>query len=137
MRPIGWRALWPGTTIAAVQKQSRRPGGGTIRRHAMITDTSSATLSHEMHTSACGCATLALGRRDFLQALGGLAAGAALPAVAAPAKPGLIDTHHHFYAPAYQKAWLDFEDSRKIPHFSSQVAWTREKSIEEMDKGGV
>jgi 6-methylsalicylate decarboxylase len=100
----------------------------------MNTETS---LSHESRHAGCGCSTVAIGRRDFLQALGALGAASALPAAAAPAKASLIDTHHHFYAPAYQKAWLDFEDQRKIPHFSSQVAWTREKSIEEMDKGGV
>lgn len=49
----------------------------------------------------------------------------------------LIDTHHHFYPPDYQKAWLDWEDARKIPHFPTQVAWTRAKAIEEMDKNGI
>ena len=49
----------------------------------------------------------------------------------------LIDTHHHFFPPAYQKAWLDWEDQRKIPHFPQQVAWTREKAVEEMDRNGV
>jgi hypothetical protein len=49
----------------------------------------------------------------------------------------LIDTYHHFYPPAYQKASLDWEDQRKIPHFPQQVAWTREKAIEEMDRNGI
>ena len=49
----------------------------------------------------------------------------------------MIDTHHHFYPPAYQKAWMDWEDARKIPHFKTQVAWTRDKAIEELDKNGV
>ena len=49
----------------------------------------------------------------------------------------LIDTHHHFFPPAYQKAWLDWEDQRKIPHFPQQVAWTREKAVEEMDRNGI
>ena len=49
----------------------------------------------------------------------------------------LIDTHHHFYPPAYQKAWLDWEDQRKIPHFPQQVAWTRDKAVEEMDRNGI
>jgi predicted TIM-barrel fold metal-dependent hydrolase len=107
----------------------------------MSTDHSVALHAHAGHGAGCGCGTLAIGpatpRRQFIQTLGALGAGAALPALAAPAKPGLIDTHHHFYAPAYQKAWLDYEDQHKMPHFSSQVAWTREKSIEEMDQGGV
>ena len=51
--------------------------------------------------------------------------------------PGLIDTHHHFYPPDYQKAWLDWEAARKLPHFPTQVAWTRAKTIEEMDKSGI
>src|SRR5207247_3738437 len=49
----------------------------------------------------------------------------------------LIDANHHFDPPAYQKAWLDWEDQRKIPHFPQQVAWTREKAVEEMDRNGV
>jgi 6-methylsalicylate decarboxylase len=53
------------------------------------------------------------------------------------AAAGVIDTHHHFYPPAYQKAWLDWEDTRKIPHFANQVAWSREKAIEDLDKNGV
>ena len=54
---------------------------------------------------------------------------------AAPAK--LIDTHHHFYPPAYQKAWADWEDQRKIPHFGVQSSWTRDNDIEAMDKNGI
>ena len=61
-------------------------------------------------------------------------AGAQTPA-AAPAK--LIDTHHHFYPPPYQKAWADWEDQRKIPHLGVQLAWTREQDLEAMDKNGI
>ena len=49
----------------------------------------------------------------------------------------LIDTHHHFYPPAYQKAWADWEDQRKIPHLGDQLAWPRDQDIEAMDKDGV
>ena len=49
----------------------------------------------------------------------------------------VVDTHFHFYPPAYQKAWMDWEDSRKVPHFTTQVAWTREKAVEQLDKNGV
>src|SRR5205807_4218685 len=49
----------------------------------------------------------------------------------------VIDTHHHFYAPAYQKAWLDWEDQRKVPHFKTQVDWTRQRAVEELDKNNV
>jgi predicted TIM-barrel fold metal-dependent hydrolase len=80
-------------------------------------------------------------RRDFLASLGAAGAAAMLPAgtaLAQPAaKPSIIDTHHHFFAPEYQKAWLDWEDKRKIPHFPTQVSWSTAKSLEEMDKNGV
>jgi predicted TIM-barrel fold metal-dependent hydrolase len=49
----------------------------------------------------------------------------------------LIDTHHHFYPPEYQKLWLDYEDQRKIPHFPGQVAWSKAKAIEDMDRAGI
>ncbi|MBI2318024.1 MAG: amidohydrolase, partial [Betaproteobacteria bacterium] len=77
----------------------------------------------------------------FLQALGVLGAAAALPACtsmgSSGAAPRLIDTHHHFYPPEYQKAWLDWENARKLPHFAQQVGWSVEKALAEMDKGGV
>jgi 6-methylsalicylate decarboxylase len=79
-------------------------------------------------------------RRQFLAGAAALGATALVPAaetpvLAAPAK--LIDTHHHFYPPAYMKSWLDWEDQRKIPHFSTQLAWTPQNDIEEMDKNGI
>jgi predicted TIM-barrel fold metal-dependent hydrolase len=78
-------------------------------------------------------------RREFLKSTGALGAAALLPSCASTseARGKLIDTHHHFYAPAYQKAWLDWEDARKIPHFQTQVNWSRAGSIEAMDKAGV
>jgi 6-methylsalicylate decarboxylase len=90
---------------------------------------------HSSHSCAC-CTS----RRDFLA--GAMAAGAATalsgsagPAQASSAK--LIDTHHHFYPPTYQKAWADWEDQRKIPHFGVQLSWNRESDIEAMDKNGI
>jgi predicted TIM-barrel fold metal-dependent hydrolase len=59
------------------------------------------------------------------------------PAQAAPPPAKLIDTHHHFYPPAYQKAWKDWEDQRKIPHLGVQLAWTRDNAFEAMDKAGI
>jgi predicted TIM-barrel fold metal-dependent hydrolase len=32
---------------------------------------------------------------------------------------------------------MDWEDKRKIPHFPGQVAWSRAKTIEDMDKNGI
>ena len=70
-------------------------------------------------------------RRSFLGSLGALGAaqlaGCASSGGASPAGP-LIDTHHHFYAPEYQKAWLDWEEKRKLPHFPQQVGWSRAKA---------
>jgi predicted TIM-barrel fold metal-dependent hydrolase len=65
-------------------------------------------------------------------------AAAALPArlAAARGRP-LIDTHHHFYPPEYQKLWLDWEDRRAIPHFAGQAAWSKVKAIEDMDQAGI
>ena len=79
-------------------------------------------------------------RRELLGALGAMGVAAALPGCATRVSPPakrVIDTHHHFYAPAYQKAWLDWEDQRKIPHFQSQVNWSVAKAVEDMDKAGV
>src|SRR5580698_483053 len=78
-------------------------------------------------------------RRGFLAGLGALGAASVFPMAAAraQAKPALIDTHLHFYPPEYQKLWLDYEDARKQPHFPGQVAWTRAKLIEDMDRDGV
>ena len=99
----------------------------------------SAQLPHVHPSGCCPDQAHPLSRRRFVQALGALgAAGIAGCATGAPGgAASVIDTHHHFYSPEYQKAWLDWEDARKIPHFSQQVAWTRERSIAEMDKGGV
>jgi predicted TIM-barrel fold metal-dependent hydrolase len=88
------------------------------------------------HHECCGCSAH-LSRRRFMAGAAALGAAAVLPGNASGEAARLIDTHHHFYAPAYQKAWLDFEDARKIPHFPSQVAWTREKAVEEMDKNNI
>jgi 6-methylsalicylate decarboxylase len=88
------------------------------------------------HHPACCCA-VHLSRRRFMAGAAALGAAAMLPGGARGAGAHLIDTHHHFYAPAYQKAWLDWEEAHKVPHFPSQVAWTREKAVEEMDKNNI
>jgi len=86
-----------------------------------------------------GCACHS-SRRQFLA--GAAAFGAAAVAATGKARAQapavkLVDTHHHFYPPAYQKAWLDWEDAHKVPHFGTQLEWTRERDIEAMDKNGV
>jgi 6-methylsalicylate decarboxylase len=95
------------------------------------------------HHDCSACYYLSRSRRGFLAGLGalGLASSlaSAIPTVAAraQARPALIDTHLHFYPPEYQKLWLGYEDSHKQPHFPGQVAWTREKLIEDMDSNGI
>lgn len=91
-----------------------------------------------IHYAGCGCGTMA-SRRAFLAGSAAAAAGAALQGVAfaqAPART-LIDTHFHFYPPAYQKAFNDWEDARKLPRSAVQSEWTREKALEAMDQNGI
>src|SRR5689334_14468998 len=101
---------------------------------------------------ACGCPAHAganASRRRFLSGLGALAAAGAAgglaacaateprTALASGAAPAWIDTHHHYYPPAYQKAWLDWEDRRNIPHFPQQVGWSVQRALADMDAAGV
>jgi predicted TIM-barrel fold metal-dependent hydrolase len=94
-----------------------------------------------IHQPGCGCGTrLTYSRRRVMAGAAAIAVANVLPARAqgaAEAKGRVIDTHHHFYPPEYQKAWLDWEDARKIPHFANQVGWSREKAIEQLDQNGV
>ena len=89
--------------------------------------------------SCCTCCGPSSSRRGFLAGLGALGVASVVPTVAArgQTKPTLIDTHLHFYPPEYQKLWLDYEDARKQPHFPGQVAWTRSKVVEDMDRNGI
>jgi len=92
-----------------------------------------------MNKLSFGCACHS-SRRQFLAGSAAFGAAAVIGAeetraLAAPAK--LIDTHHHFYPPAYMKSWLDWEDQRKIPHLGVQAAWTRDNDIEAMEKNGI
>jgi predicted TIM-barrel fold metal-dependent hydrolase len=80
-------------------------------------------------------------RRNFLT--GAAAAGAAtlLRGSALQAQPakrhGVIDTHHHFYAPEYLKVENAWEDQRHLFHYPAHAKWTPETSLAEMDRGGV
>jgi predicted TIM-barrel fold metal-dependent hydrolase len=111
----------------------------------MAANTRDCTIpAHALDQAACNCQSFGAQfgtRRSFMQLIGSVGAVAALPACTsmdAPMKGSqLIDTHHHFYPPAYQKAWLDWEDERKIPHFTQQIGWSVEKALADMDKAGV
>lgn len=83
-------------------------------------------------------------RRRFMRALGALGAMSTLGALSActsmgasSAAPKLIDTHHHFYPPEYERARLAWEAARKIPPSAQVAGWSVQKALEEMDKGGV
>jgi 6-methylsalicylate decarboxylase len=85
-----------------------------------------------------GCSCHA-SRRGFLAGAAAFAATAVAPelktpALAAPAK--LIDTHHHYYPPAYQKVQIGWEEQHKIPR-GVHDSWTREQDLEAMDKNGI
>jgi predicted TIM-barrel fold metal-dependent hydrolase len=69
------------------------------------------------------------GRRHLL--LSGLAAAFAPGAIAAPSPPR-IDVHHHLVPPA----WVDAVKRAKLDN-PPMVAWTAEKSLEDMDKAGI
>jgi 6-methylsalicylate decarboxylase len=84
------------------------------------------------------CVTSRLSRRNFLAGTAAAAVAGVLPQRRAfAAAPALIDTHHHFYPPEYQKLWLDYEDAHKMPHFPGQIAWSKAKAIEDMDQAGI
>ena len=82
-----------------------------------------------------------LDRRSMLAgALASLALGAtagsdltaAIAQPTAPANPRRIDIHHHFSPPQ----WKDYVKGKELLQ-PANVNWTPEKSIEDMDKGGV
>jgi len=96
------------------------------------------SLSNKYHFRGCACCGMSSSRRQFLAGVAAIGTAAMLPLTAkAQSAPTLIDTHHHFYPPEYQKLQMDWEDKRKIPHFPGQVAWSRAKTIEDMDKNGI
>jgi 6-methylsalicylate decarboxylase len=78
-------------------------------------------------------------RREVIAAMGALAAISQLRLRPSHAEPAgrLIDTHHHFYPPQYLKAWMDWEDQHKIPHYPGVPDWTPARAVEAMDGNGI
>ena len=77
------------------------------------------------------------GRREILAGLAALGAGALLPAVApAQDRPRRIDVHHHVYSPAWKEADLAWSQ-RKGEGLPFTNGWTVEKTLADMEKGGV
>jgi len=96
------------------------------------------------HGAGCAChpsmTYTPVSRRALLAGAGALAAASVLPGSPSRAQgttAKVIDTHHHFYPPSYQKMWLGWEDTRKLPHFPGQVAWSVPKAVEDLDKNGI
>lgn len=88
--------------------------------------------SGHIHSVTC------CGRRRFLTGLAALGAGAVLGArrssaqTSAPAKPFRIDVHHHFSSPGFI-AEITGRRTGQVP----LMRLTAQKSLEDMDKGGV
>ena len=80
-------------------------------------------------------------RREFIAGLAaaGVAAsaGASFAQSAKPSHRGVIDTHHHFWAPEYKQLSMDWDDAHHSRHAPTLVSWTPEVTLAEMDKGGV
>lgn len=80
-------------------------------------------------------------RRQFLTGLAAAGAATVVPTgellAQAPTPHGIIDTHHHFFAPEYKQATEEFNSQFHIPPIPLITSWTPEQSLEEMDKGGV
>ncbi|MGH7091735.1 MAG: amidohydrolase family protein, partial [Stellaceae bacterium] len=82
-------------------------------------------------------------RRRILAGLTAAAATAIVPlhrALAQAARPkhhGVIDMHHHFWAPEYLKAQLAWENAHHVPHYPTMLTWKPEVSLEVMDRAGV
>jgi len=95
-------------------------------------------LTSKYHLRGCVCCDAKPSRRVFVTGAAAAGVAALLPRAArAQAGPRLIDTHHHFFPAEYQKLWMDWEDARKLPHFPGQVAWSKAKAVEDMDKNGI
>jgi 6-methylsalicylate decarboxylase len=85
------------------------------------------------------CSPMRPSRRSFLTGLGAAATTTMLPAPAVRAQPAktLIDTHHHFYPPAYLEMQKSYEGARRIPAFPGVFDWTPARDVELLDKNGI
>ena len=108
-------------------------GGAIITGDAMTS--SSRRLLPQCACCAAPFAATGLSRRDLIAggaALGTAALFGAAPRAAAQAKPHRIDVHHHISPPT----WLDAVKSMKKDNLP-MVNWSVQKTIEDMDKGGI
>ena len=95
----------------------------------------------ELEPLPCNCDCHS--RRLFFKRLieiGVLSGIAPLPALAQKSlmpPAGVIDTHHHFFPPEYQTAWMDWANQRNTPLVGDQAIWSAEKSLSLMNQAGV
>jgi predicted TIM-barrel fold metal-dependent hydrolase len=95
---------------------------------------------HELDDNVGGGNHGPLSRREILSGIAALGAAAVIPkfglaaqtGAAAPVRPSRIDTHHHFSVPK-----LIAESTAKGITQTGLQDWTPQKSIDQMDKGGV
>lgn len=87
-----------------------------------------------------GCACCP-SRRTVMAAVGALAAGAvSLPTEHAQTAgtPRIIDTHHHFFPPAYLEPLAAWNDQARLPGQTPiQRAWTVNRALDDMQRNGV
>jgi predicted TIM-barrel fold metal-dependent hydrolase len=81
-------------------------------------------------------------RRGFLAGVAAASAAIALPGAASaqaakPAHRGVVDTHHHFWAPEYLKLSEDYGAAHHSPVVPAIHNWTPQVTLDEMDRGGV
>jgi 6-methylsalicylate decarboxylase len=83
--------------------------------------------------NGCACCDVGvLGRRGLLTGASALSAAGLFGSARAAGKPFRIDVHHHIAPPT----WLEAVKKAKLDN-PPMVNWSPEKSLEDMDKGGV
>jgi 6-methylsalicylate decarboxylase len=82
------------------------------------------------------CSSQHASRRQFLASLGTLGVATILrtPIAFGQTEGKLIDTHHHFYPPAYLKRQMEWEGARKMPPFPGVADWTPARAIEQQER---
>src|SRR5271169_6276035 len=80
-------------------------------------------------------------RRGFIAAAGALGASALLPRAAAaqaPQKPYRIDTHYHFFPPAYLEPLAEWGRRSGFGGLQApQRDWTIAKALDQMDRSAI
>src|SRR4029450_13318839 len=85
------------------------------------------------------CSSQHASRRQFLASLGTLGVATILrtPIAFGQTEGKLVDTHHHFYPPAYLKRQMEWEGARKMLPFPGVADWTPARAIEQMDRAAA